>query len=97
MSYDKATVKVKVPNEGLVSDVESIARDLNKPGKFKTEKLSESYHTEGSGVDGSKVVTFEVHEYTGEIPLFTETVREEVSGSEILKVDIERGESEIAE
>lgn len=57
--------------------------------------MDESYDTSGAGTDGSKVLTVEVHEYTGEIPLFIHSVKERVDGAGIQDVETESGASEV--
>lgn len=96
MSYDKATVEVIAEHEGVVSDVRDLVDELNDPESFMVQVEDESYYTEGGGVDGSKVLTVEVHEYAGEIPLFIHSVKERVDGAEIDTVENERGGSEVA-
>lgn len=93
MSHDKATVDVKCDHIGIVSDVEDLVSELDTPDSFGVTVLGTSPGTQGSGSDGSKIVTVEVHEYAGEIPLFTESVREQISGATIDSVEVETGES----
>lgn len=97
MGYDKAIVSVNADNDGVVSDVRDLADELDEEGKFRVEVVDESFNTQGSGVDGSKILTVEVDEYVGELELFTAKVRETVSGADIEDVSVERGMSEIPE
>lgn len=95
MTYDKATVTVKVSHEGVVNKVEDLINELHEPSSFIVRKVDESYNTEGGGTDGSKILTVEVHEYSYEIPVFTESIKEDVKNADVANVDIERGESEL--
>ena len=97
MSYDKATVQVRVEHEGVVADVRELVSELNEPEKFLVRVIDESYVTEGGGVDGSKEMVIEVHEYVGEIPLFTAKLTENISAAEIKDSEYERGESELGD
>lgn len=95
MSYDKATVRVRAEHDGVVSDVRDLVSELHEPEKFIVQVVDESFYTEGAGTDGSKVLTVDVHEYVGEIPLLVHSVEERVDGAEIVDVENERGASEV--
>ena len=97
MTYDKGIVKVRCKHTGIVDDVRDLASDLSKPDSFLVDVVDETFYSEGSGSDGSKVLTVEVHEYAGELPLFTAKVSEVITGAEVLTVDVESGGSEIAD
>lgn len=94
MAYDKATVKVRAEHTGVVSAVHDLVATLNDRDGFRVEVIAEN-PTSGSGADGSKILTVEVHEYAGEIPLFTAKLKETVDGAELQEVDVERGGSEL--
>lgn len=95
MSYDKATVRVRAEHDGVVADVRDLVNELHEPGEFIVRVVDEEYYTEGGGVDGSKVLTVEAHEYVREIPLFTAKVDETVRGANVVDVDVESGASEV--
>lgn len=95
MVYNMAVVEVEVEHDGVVGNVREIVDELHEEEKFVVEIVSEDYCSEGSGVDGSKVLLVEVHEYVGECSLFIAMVDERVEGAEVVDVDVERGGSEI--
>lgn len=99
MSHDKATVTVEADHEKAAQQVREIAQELdNRYGKdsFAVEVLDEQPLTDGSGASGGTVFTVEVHEYSGEIPLFTLSVKENIPDAEVSSVDVERGASKLA-
>lgn len=95
MACDKAIVTVRAEHEGIAKDVREVVADLNDPDSFLVRIEDESHDRRGTGVDGSKLLTVEVHEYSGEIPVFTLTIEEEVTGAEVIDIDNVQGGSEL--
>jgi hypothetical protein len=99
MTYDKATVTVEAQHEKATQQVRDLVQELhNRFGtdSFSVEIIDEQPLTTGSGASGGAVFAVEVHEYSGEIPLFTSKVRETVRDATVENVDIERGSSKLA-
>lgn len=95
MSYDQAIVRVLAAHDGVVDSVKDLVDELDEEGSFELSIVDEEMHSTTGGVDGSKVLTVEVNEYVGEIPLFTAKVRETVAGATVENVDVNHGESEV--
>lgn len=99
MTYDKATVTVNAQHEKAAQQVRDLVQELhNRFGtdSFSVEVIDEQPLTNGSGASGGTTFTVEVHEYSGEIPLFTSKVRETVRDATVENVNIERDGSKLA-
>lgn len=95
MACDKAIVTVRAEHEGITKDVREVISDLNDRDGFLVQVEDESYDRRGTGVDGSKLLTVEVHEYSREIPLFTSTIEEKVTEAEVIDINNIQGGSEL--
>jgi hypothetical protein len=99
MSHDKATVTVKTQHEKAAQQLRDLAHELDTrydDPSFAVTIMNEKPLTQGSGASGGTVFTVEVHEYAGEIPVFTLSVEEKIQDAEVTNVDVETGASKFA-